>query len=818
MTSLFFWKNWPLPQRFLLLINLRLLIFGLVAMLYFEWQGIENLVEWQVLSQLGDVPTRLDSLQTATQKVVLMGKSYLLKEQFVPIQNLPPDWFVAGYLGFILIGFVLLLAGITALPRRAYLVSMMVFIGLLAWCHLEMLQLGGSDKPLGFALIVSALGGLSYYLHVFRPDIGTERRIFLFAGLVAMLVLAVSFFAKSPLPALTFASYSLLPMLFVSVVFIGWVAIEVIASFVYLTTHPRLGFGKNSLLNFLFLSGLYLLSLFLIYQKITRRTEADFWYISPFVLLAASTILGIWGLVRRIDELLSFRYVAIWLYLGMALVATAVLSWAWFTYNNSLIEVLEDAIVYSQLAIGLIFTVYVGLNFWPIFRQGKAVYKIIYKPLHISQVQMWLIGLTGVVLLLAFHRFYSIDQAQAAYKNTLGDLHTATGEYAVAEQYYQQALDHDYRNHKSGFSLANLALRQGDRISAGAFYQQALHKDPTPQAFAGLSQALLNENLFFDAVFTLRKGLKVFPDNAYLQNNLGYLYTRTSLADSAFYYYRTAYQNAKNNDVAATNLLALALENDLTLEDLGIANLLDPRPSLSHEANRLAFGQYNKTKVSAQKRSLSFPSDSALSVNNFAYLYNYAQTAKDTQQADLLRKLIANGNNGNFYHELHLAQAYSEYPRNKLAALDLLASQTVADTSQKVALARQTLQFWLLQESVQSVSPQKLASLKTPNDYLSALRQYPFDEHLLQKSVQFFNQQKKPEIGYQALLDALRFRRDSAPIQKMYILQCLSMSLTDFAEEGLRNLYAITTPADYQAFWQTYQAQRTLIEKQRQTF
>ncbi len=865
MTSLFFWKHWNRSQRFLYLTSLGLLKLGLIILLFFHFRGLENTVQWQVLSELDEVPVQLDSLQLAASSVPLdnaqftagslqpsvgsvqpdsnhnsqltthqsaiplLGKAYLLKEQFVPVQIDVPSWLAWGYLGVVLAGLVLLLSAVSALPRWWYIGSMVVFIGFLAGSHLEMLQLFGSDKALGFGITTIVLGGVSYYLHAFREDIPMEKRIFIFAGLVGILAVSLPFFTKIPLVALTVTSYSLLPVIVLSVVFVGWLSVEIIAGFVYVVTNPRTGFGKNSLINFLFLTGLYLFSILLLYMKITRQTENDFWFVSPFVLYAVSTVLGVWSFARRTESYLPFREIGAWLYAGLGLIATAAMAFVLFTQNNSLIEVFEDAIVYSQLCIGTIFTGYIALNFWPIFKQGKAVYKIIYKPMRILQSQAWLIGSMGVVALLALNRFFTFDQAQAGQHNALGDLHAATKEYIVAEQYYQIALNLDYQNHKSGFALASLALNQGDRIAAGAFFQQALHKDPSPQAYAGLSQALMNENLFFDAIFNLRKGIQTFPKNGELQNNLGYLYTRTTIADSAYYYFEAARQNSQDPEVPETNLLAFwgkaltfsdAKNSNsslgLTKADFNETDLLkNPSKTLSHEANRLAVAQLTGEKTDANQVNPGLPKDSALSVNNFAYLYNYGQYTRDSSMASLFHKLVNTGTNGNFYHELQLAEAYSEYGRDKIVALDILASQTMADTSQKVALARQTLQYWLLKENS---SKSAIGSLKTETDFVNALRQHPLDISLLQQTVNFFNKQKKPQVAYQSLLNALRFRRDSPELQKLYILQCLHLRLTDFAEDGLRDLFAITADADYQAFLKTYQAQRALIEKERESF
>ena len=108
----------------------------------------------------------------------------------------------------------------------------------------------------------------------------------------------------------------------------------------------------------------------------------------------------------------------------------------------------------------------------------------------------------------------------------------------------------------------------------------------------------MNENLFFDAIFNLRKGLTTFPKSGELQNNLGFLYSRTAIADSAYYYLELARQHVKEKEVTESNLLAfwakaLTISSGkgslaalgLTKKDFEETHLLDqPTKNLSHEA------------------------------------------------------------------------------------------------------------------------------------------------------------------------------------------------------------------------------------------
>jgi hypothetical protein len=188
-------------------------------------------------------------------------------------------------------------------------------------------------------------------------------------------------------------------------------------------------------------------------------------------------------------------------------------------------------------------------------------------------------------------------------------------------------------------------------------------------------------------------------------------------------------------------------------------------------------------------------------VSNFAYLYNRAIYQRDTADLTLLQQL--QDKSGSLYEDLETARAFiNYYNADKIAGLDLLASQIVADTSQKTALARQTLAFWLNKETTEKPD---LTNLK---DLSSLLRRYPFDVALLQKATDYYNKNKQPKLAYEAILRALRFNKNSVEIQKLYILQSTELGLTEFAQDGLNDLFGIASPADYQSFLRVYEAKR----------
>ena len=104
--------------------------------------------------------------------------------------------------------------------------------------------------------------------------------------------------------------------------------------------------------------------------------------------------------------------------------------------SDPVLEVLEDITVGGQLAMSLLFFFYILANFFPLFRQGLAVHKVLYKPLKFGLTQTRLLGFAGVVFLIATQEMLPLYQSAAGYFNGLGDLYTKTNEYTLAEQYY----------------------------------------------------------------------------------------------------------------------------------------------------------------------------------------------------------------------------------------------------------------------------------------------------------------------------------------------------------------------------------------------
>ncbi len=645
-----FWKGWDRPYRFTYLISLVLFFISLILLVFAWSRGLENVVHWDVLSELNELPIVFHSFSDGLLNYSVNGKAYAVSEQFVAGTMQVKPGVATGFLTGIGFAFVLIMSAITRFDRLRYLISMAILILGLAFFRWDMLEVPGLGGNYLFMLLTFVYGSISYYFHAFRSDYPILVRLGTFGLLTAGVAAALNALSPLVFPALVVVSYGMPVLLVFSAGFIFFISAEITAGLVWLTSvgrsnenTPSAGDRKPLGINsFLFISSLYLLNLVLIWLKNTRSIEWDVLVVSPFILYLLSVSIGVWGFRRLIQQqdVLSFHDSGAFLYTGFAVLTTLTIGYAFVTANDPLVELFEDIIVYTHLGMGLFFAAYTLINFWPVFQQNLPVYRVLYKPKRLELSLFRVVGIVFVVAMLSINSFFPIRQGMAGYYNGLGDYYTASGEAVSATAYYNLALEREFQNHKSNYALASLARSQNNLSAAAFYFQQALLKQPNPQDYAGLSQAYLESSSFFEAIKTLQKGIREFPKSGELQNNLGYLYGRTSVADSAYYYYKAATRFAAQTDVPESNLLAFYARNPTVLEaDSTLADNISQSAHESYQANALALRLVAQTDTT-QPRKLDWLSDKStqagLSVGQFASLYNYALVKQQPDSTELL--------------------------------------------------------------------------------------------------------------------------------------------------------------------------------------
>ncbi|MBA4851615.1 hypothetical protein [Emticicia sp. BO119] len=825
------------------------LLLSLALLGVYKYQGLENVIHWDTLSELDEIPTITDSFSDGQLKYTVHGNNYLVKERFLASIMQTNTWATYVFLVFFVIGLNLLMSAFCALPRYWFLGGMVALAGVLITFRLE--NVFNLTNQTGFLIAFAVVAGLAFYFNNFAIKTSFIQRFSWFLLLNTVLIGVIQYFSKISHPFLAIASYSFLSAIVFTVLFILLIAHEIVASLVWVISNSGIR-GKSSLNQFLIISSIYLLNILLMFLEKHKYIDWNILAISPLVLYVISTVLGVWGFRNIADESahFNFRTIGVWLYAGLAIIASATIGLAYATGNDPLIDAFESFIVVVHLTMGFAFFLYVILNFIQALQKGLPIHRILYRPQFLELSLFRLGALVGVVTLFSLKTFYVYYEAKAGYYNQIADFYKATNDLSYAEAFYKEATHNDIRNHKSNYALATLAMEANDKDNTGAFLKNSLEKNPSPFAYAGLSKILQEKDMFFDALFTLQEGVRKFPESQQLLTNLAWLYEKTKVTDSTFYYLNRAKENCTDCDLAEANLLAYQLKYN---KENGLKNARGQttNASMSLLANLSAL---NNEKNDFNAWIIKPGSDSILNVSQFALIYNLttAALANIPFSSIDLQKIQQKTGNESFYEDLEFAIASQNYYREDkiegLKRLTVLAN----DSTRKKPLYNQVVGMWYLQQGVvdkaivhltragdkasaevlqkqdyimsvpeyqQAQAEELLKNVKAKADYDKALAISPLNPVLISKTVDFYNSKlKKPNEAYNLIFKALQVNDNSTALLKMYILQSLKVGVENYAEEGLEKLHALSSPTDYQAFLSTYQAQKALMEKNKVGF
>lgn len=699
--EIFFWSRW-LPAYRRLYVGL-LIVVGLALASYLvqKYIGADAVINWQVFNELQDIEFATDQFSKGIFNFTTEAQGFLVVEWFeasdMQINFRAAHW----YGGLLMVALAFLLALVTNLPRWWYLGSMMVFIGLLAAFQLDILQVWG--LPGSTVLVVSLVIFLSvsYYLHAFRPDISFPKRLIVFGLLVAAAVFAWLRFAHVSHPELSLLAYGTRVLALLTILFIFIIAHEIPSHLLTLITATGIAAGRNSIFHFTVISVFYTGNLVVSYLHSSGILELDFLYVNGFYLLTVSIVLGIWGFRRRVDALFPDPYASL-LYAALSIIALGTIGYAFATGNDPMLDMFEDVIVYSHLAMGVSFFLYVYINFRGPMAQGLPVHKIMYQP------RVFPFGfsyvLAGLIMLALLFRVNMLpfNQGVAGYQNQLGDLYFAEQNFILAESYYKKALLFNTRNHKSNYALATIAKQHDNPEAMAAFLKQAITNKPTPHTYAMLSQLYAQEDLFFDAVFTLREGTRKFPESGQLFNNLGVLYEKTRILDSAYVFYSQALDLTNKPEVIRTNLLAFWAKNFSGTKLDSVLAAAKPSGYLPHENNRLAMANLLQ-KPDSQPYSKTPMRDTLLNRERFAYLYNYTLNHKKQDDTNLLRTInqfAGRSENSLFSADLGFAKAVNLYHTNHVGQAFETLKDLEQGSAQRSTYLNKMLGMWYLQQNV----------------------------------------------------------------------------------------------------------------------
>ncbi|RDC64480.1 tetratricopeptide repeat protein [Adhaeribacter pallidiroseus] len=671
-----------------------LVVLGLAALglaIYHYFTGSERVMPWQPEAELFPISATLSRFTSLfhTFRVPITG--FLVSERLdVGLPVLRPP-LAAVYLGILAVTLAVYFTIVSSFTRWPYIVGMALSMIFLATFNFDLLRVTQDDFQILLILVLGVLVLVSYGFHAFFTQVSLGLRFLAFSLILLVIVLIIGNQSQySPvLSAMQLVHYSSLAAFVASGIFIFLVAFENIHALLWINTQgpsPQRRFG---LWHFIIIGLLYLVNLLLLYLKNADIIQLDFIYVDPFIILLLSTVAGYWGWQRRevqYQRFITFKNGVAYIYLALAINCLLSISYAFATANTPLISAYTDVIVYTHLAYGFLFFLYILLNFYKLIQERLAVYKVVFDP---KQLPFFTVYIMGSLLLLAlvFRSTFSVyNKAEAGYYNYLGDFYKKADNLLLAERFYTEGTNYSHHNLKSTYALAGLYRERSYGTAEINLLKDALTNNPNEKVYSRMAATQSDKKDFFNHLFLLNQGLRAFPSSTALLTNKALLYETTTLADSTAYFYSQALEAAsgKFQDLVQSNRLAFFLKNKDAPQALAVAEQTgnqSEHPALQSNLNLL---QIIQEKPAAGSEEVVVPTKPLTAAEFALYYHNTLQHIgrANAQTIKQLNRLSALPGNAPYQENLILLKALAQFNAGQInEARNTLENQALASES-----------------------------------------------------------------------------------------------------------------------------------------
>ena len=348
-----------------------------------------------------------------------------------------------------------------------------------------------------------------------------------------------------------------------ALLFLILIAEENVFGILYLVS--RVKGSKNSERHLMIFGFCYLLLIGLYYADMADLVPLDVRFFDPFVLFVISSAIACWSFwykesgFSKFIELGSARV----LFFSLGLITLSFLAHNMFRGNDPAYQNFLYFIIYSHLAFGTFFLAYIILNFINPLNKGLQVFKIVYHSQNFPYISARLAGFAAIAAFFFLAQKQPYFLMRSGHYNYLGV--QAHRQKVIKTWQYATSKKPGSLDATTIFPIISLACiiwrRRNSKLPILGF-KELLTDIPSPQAYINQSRTaeMMDENT--EAIVALRSGLLDFPNNGYIKNNLGLLYTEIGSLDSARKYLANASSTGSWNEANHTNYLAVRDDAD----------------------------------------------------------------------------------------------------------------------------------------------------------------------------------------------------------------------------------------------------------------
>ena len=538
---------------------------------------------------LDTLPVTMDWVNLGTLSFPIQVDNFLVFQEFrsvAPAFTIRESYLFGGITFLLMVSMLSLLSTFRKIP---FLGAGAAWIILLTFLNSNGLNISSinSNIPL-ILLIIGTLTPLIIF-HVWRPTAGFSLRwisVFLASGCT---IGALIYLSPIDQPGLYLAEQSLILSLTMALAWIFWQGHAILSGIYILLARANQNLGVKISRQFIILAALYLLTLIFLLLDLKGEVSLPFPTFSPLYLLLPIGILG-WistsEKLRQSDDLATNPVYLKALYL-LGFSATLWLFWKLnFSGNEPAGEFFKHLLVYSQFGFSLFFIVYLMSNFLSVMDTGKSVDKILFKPFSLPYYHLRIGGMITMLVVTIYMDAVLAPQLNSMTTNILGDYYYQTGKKLQASILYENAWASYRKNQKAKNATAHLLFDLKQPTLAKDHLNESFSEAPQVDNILLLSSRMILENKPIEAIYYLENGLKRFPNDPFLVNNLALLYVSAKKPEDAL---ALLSEHEAQNPVLLSN--RVALQSKLRKEESSSASGNELISKINQMANKNFLGQ-----------------------------------------------------------------------------------------------------------------------------------------------------------------------------------------------------------------------------------
>jgi hypothetical protein len=492
------------------------------------------------------------------------------------------SWVFGAFCGLVSVSVLALLSKFQKIP---FLIGAALWIALLTLSNFNGLNIAGPSSNVSLIILISASLLPTVFFHIWGENWSLLTRWLIILVSIGLGAYLLSIFSPINNPSLYIAEHLLLIGLGMSISWVFWVGHGIISGTYILLARANRNLSMRISIQISIITALYFLILIFILLDLKGDANIPFPTFSPLYLLIPMGVLGWFGIHEKslqIPNLAASAPVLRALYFlgfGMSLWLVWKLK---ISGNQPAEELFKHLIVYSQLGFSLFFLIYLVSNFLSVMDSGKAVDSIVFKPNSLPYYHLRIGGLMAMLVIMVYMDGIVGVQANSLTTNILADYYFKTDQKLEASILYENAWDRYRKNPKAKFLTAQLLFQLNQPSLAKEHLEQSFAEAPQVENILLLVDRLNRENKLFESVYYLENGLKRFPGNTYLVNNLALQYTLIGKGKEGL---KLLEQNVTNEPVLIANQTALQTKLGLKTKEEAPKST----PDLINQINRVAW-------------------------------------------------------------------------------------------------------------------------------------------------------------------------------------------------------------------------------------